>query len=64
MTKAQEFMTSVEENNLFNQYSVIALRKENKTLQEDKVNLEFKIFKLEQRLQACEDFYNLTNIKE
>ena len=28
MTKAQEFMTAVEENNLFNQYSVIALRKE------------------------------------
>ena len=28
MTKAQEFMTAVEDNNLFNHYSVIALRKE------------------------------------
>jgi len=28
MTKAQEFMTAVEENDLFNHYSVIALRKE------------------------------------
>jgi len=58
MTKAQEFMTAVEENHLFNHYSVIALRKENKNLQEDKVNLEFKIFKLEQKLKSCEDFLN------
>ena len=28
MTKAQEFMTAVEENHLFNHYSVITLRKE------------------------------------
>lgn len=58
MTKAQEFMTAVEENNLFNQYSVIALRNENKNLQEDKINLEFKIFKLEEKLKSWEDFFN------
>jgi len=59
MTKAQEFMTAIEEKHLFDHYSVIALRKENKTLQEDKINLEFEIFKLEQRLKACEDFLNI-----
>jgi|11BtaG_2_1085332.scaffolds.fasta_scaffold40953_2 hypothetical protein len=64
MTKAQEFMTAVEENNLFNQYSVIALRKANKNLQEDKINLEFKIFKLEQKLKSCEDFLNITILTE
>ena len=56
MTKAQEFMTAVEENNIFNHYSVIALRKENKKLQEQN-------FELEERLRACSDFYKLTNNK-
>ena len=64
MTKAQEFMTAVEDNNLFNHYSIIALRKENKTLQENNLNLKCENFELEQRLKACNDFYNLTNINE
>jgi len=38
MTKAQEFMTAVEENNLFNHYSVIALRKE---VTEQKMRIEY-----------------------
>lgn len=63
MTKAQEFMTAIEEHNLFNHYSIIALRKANETLQEDKINLKLKNFELEQRLKACNDFYNLTNNK-
>ena len=58
MTKAQEFMTAIEEKHLFDHYSVIALRKQNKTLQEDNINLEFKIFKLEEKLKSCEDFLN------
>jgi len=57
MTKAQEFMTAIEEHNLFNHYSIIALRKANETLQEEN-------FELEQRLKACNDFYNLTNINK
>ena len=61
MTKAQEFMTAVEEHNLFNHYSIIALRKRNKTLQEDKINLKLKNFKLEEKLKSCEEFLNLNN---
>ena len=61
MTKAQEFMTAVEDNNLFNHFSVIALRKENKTLQENNLNLKCENFELEQRLKACNDFNNLNN---
>ena len=56
MTKAQEFMTAVEDNNLFNHFSVIALRKANETLQEDNINLKLKNFKLEERLKACKGF--------
>jgi len=61
MTKAQEFMTAVEDNNLFNHFSVIALRKANETLQEDNINLKFKNFRLEEKLKSCEEFYNLNN---
>ena len=38
MTNAQKFMTAVEENNLFNHYSVIALRKE---VTEQKMRIEY-----------------------
>ena len=38
MTKAQEFMTAVEDNNLFNHFSVIALRKE---VAEQKMRIEY-----------------------
>ena len=54
-------MTAVEDNNLFNHFSVIALRKENKTLQENNLNLKCENFELEQRLKACNDFNNLNN---
>ena len=61
MTKAQEFMTAIEEHNLFNHFSVIALRKANETLQEDNINLKLKNFRLEEKLKSCEKFYNLNN---
>ncbi len=46
MTNAQQFMTAVEENNLFNQYSVIALRKK-------VAELETKIKYLDKLLDEC-----------
>ena len=58
MTNAQQFMTAMEEKHLFDHYSVISLREKVAELQEDNINLEFKIFKLEEKLKSWEDFFN------
>ena len=54
MTKAQEFMTAVEDDNIYHRYSVIALRKENNILKEEledckkdlqKIRIEFELYR-------------------